>query len=218
MGNWDEGKPILNAKSIKSACPESVLSLRCPHRRLRWNWNLSTSEGPLFPVRYRVADVGQLQFQFPIEGGGTSRNAVTVTPVLPIPAQNIHIHLLYENLQIFFIRYKKTAAYFAEEIVVHPGYHPKNHRHDDLALVRVGRPFEFSSTVMPVCLPLGPRSAAFLILIEYLLNRGQLGTESCFVIEVCIFPFKYCVGHSFSRLCMDGFDSNLKDNVCCEGT
>ena len=60
-----------------------------------------------------------------------------------------------------FHRYKKTAAYFAEEIVVHPGYHPKNHRHDDLALVRVERPFEFSSTVMPVCLPLGPRFTVF---------------------------------------------------------
>ncbi len=29
-------------------------------------------------------------------------------------------------------RYKKTAAYFAEEIIIHPHYHPKKHQQDDM--------------------------------------------------------------------------------------
>ena len=51
----------------------------------RGNGNFSTSEGPAFPVHMGSPGLGQFQIQFPREGGGTLRNAVTVTPVLPNP-------------------------------------------------------------------------------------------------------------------------------------
>jgi hypothetical protein len=34
---------------------------------------------------------------------------------------------------MLLFRYKKTAAYFAKEIFVHPRYHPEKHKHDDMA-------------------------------------------------------------------------------------